>query len=124
MTLYNNVPKSSIKSSSDATVQYFNTFYQTPIYLNDADIAAVTGFFETNGFDHQSADSVAMIILSQAKSSNINAFQLLDSLKQLDGVGLSTLVGQVMNYNRFKTSSLGTSNMLSTADEIQRNILA
>jgi hypothetical protein len=65
-----------------------------------------------------------MIMLSQAKNTNITAFQLLDSLKKLDGIYLSDLVGQILNYNRFKTSSLGISIPPTPADEIQRNILA
>jgi hypothetical protein len=115
MPLYNNIPRSDIQSSSNNTVKYFNNFYNVPIDLDGTDIAAVTGFFENAGFNKESADSVAMIMLSQAKNTNITAFQLLDSLD---------LVGQILNYNRFKTSSLGISIPPTPADEIQRNILA
>jgi hypothetical protein len=124
MNLYNNIPQNKNQSSSNSTVQYFNTFYQTPISLKDSDIAAVTGFFESAGFDKQSADSVAMIILSQAKISAINPFELLDSLRKINGIELSNIVGQILNLNRFKTSILGIAPGFIIADEIQRNILA
>jgi hypothetical protein len=124
MTIYNNIPKPVVTSSSDSTVQYFNTFYQRPISLNDADIVAVTGFFENAGFSADTANSVALIILSQSKLSNLNAFELLDTLKKLNGLELSSKVAQILNHNRFKTSNLGTISIPTPADEIERNILA
>jgi hypothetical protein len=124
MTIYNNIPQSTLKSSTDSTVEFFNNFYQTPVNLDGTDIVAVAGFFETAGFSKETADSVAMVILSQAKQNNQNPFQLLDTLKTLDGIQLSGIVGEILNYNRFKTSSLGISSPITPADEIQRNILA
>jgi len=124
MTLYNNVPQQPVQSSSNSTVKFFNSYYQNPVSLNGTDLIAVTGFFESQGFNKDSAQSVAMIILSQAKSTNLNAFQILDTLKKLDGVELSGIVGQILNYNRFKTSSLGITATPTPADEIERNILA
>jgi hypothetical protein len=124
MTLYNNIPQNPIQSSSNSTAQFFSTFYQAPIELNGTDIIAVTGFFESRGFTKDAADGVAMIILSQAKANNLNAFQILDTLKILNGIELSQLVGQILNYNRFKTSTLGISTSITPADEIERNILA
>jgi hypothetical protein len=124
MSLYNNIPQKTIPSSSNSTVKFFSTFYQSPIDLNGTDIIAVTGFFESRGFTAEAADSVAMIILSQAKANNLNAFQILDTLKTLNGIELSQLVGQILNYNRFKTSTLGISTTIVPADEVERNILA
>ena len=71
----------------------------------------------------QAAQSVAMIILSQAKKDNLNPFDILDTLRGLSSVQISALVGEILNYNRFKTSSLGITLTPTPADEIQRNIL-
>ena len=46
-------------------------------------------------------------ILQQAKLDNINVFQLLDTLKKQDTIQLSTVVTEVLNYNREKISTLG-----------------
>jgi hypothetical protein len=125
MTLYNNIPQStSGGSSSDATVQYFSTFYQKPISLSDQDLAAVTGFFQGAGFSLENARSIATIILSQAKLNNSDAYTIIDTLRKLNGLQLSTIVAEILNTNRFKTSSLGTSNLSTTADEVSRNIIA
>jgi hypothetical protein len=39
-------------------------------------------------------------------------------------VEISALVGEILNYNRFKTSSLGITRPPTPAEEIQRNIIA
>ena len=47
------------------------------------------------------------MILQQAKIDDINVFQLLDTLKGTDDVKLSSVVTELLNYNRQKISTLG-----------------
>ena len=123
-SIYNNVPSEKQSSSADKTVKFFDEFYQVPVEINSTALTAMTGFFEGKGFEKDSAESVAIIILTQAKRDNLNPFQILDTLGGLDSVEISALVGEILNYNRFKTSSLGITTPPRPADEIQRNILA
>jgi hypothetical protein len=123
-SVYNNIPASVEPSSADTTVKFFDEFYQVPVEINGTALTAITGFFETKGFEKSSAESVAIIICTQAKRDNLNPFQILDTLGGLESVELSALVGEILNYNRFKTSSLGITTPPRPADEIQRNILA
>jgi hypothetical protein len=124
-TLYNNIPQSDIqkKSSSDGTTKFFDSFYQVPIEINNTTLVAIKGFFETRGWESNAAESVAIIITVQAKKDKLNPFQILDTLKGFTSVQLSALVGEILNYNRFKTSSLGIDSLAVTADEPRRNIL-
>jgi hypothetical protein len=48
--------------------------------------------------------------------------QILDTLRGLDNVQLSGLVSEILNYNRFKSSSLGYADKPQPHPEIQRNI--
>jgi hypothetical protein len=121
---YNNIPPSTVTSSDSSTVQFFNQYYQVPVELNSNSLVAMKGFFEKRGFGANAAESTALIILSQAKNDNLNEFQILDTLGGLNSVQISALVGEILNYNRFKTSSLGLAAVPTPADEIQRNILA
>jgi hypothetical protein len=123
-SVYNNIPSEKQSSSADSTIKFFDDFYQVPVEINGTALTAMTGFFESKGFEKNSAESVAIIILTQAKRDNLNAFQILDTLGGLDTLELSALVGEILNYNRFKTSSLGITSPPRPADEIQRNILA
>lgn len=123
-SVYNNIPSETQSSSVETTIKFFDDFYQVPVEINGTALTAMTGFFETKGFEKNSAESVSIIILTQAKRDNLNAFQILDTLGGLDTLELSALVGEILNYNRFKTSSLGITSPPRPADEIQRNILA
>jgi len=124
--LYNNIPQSDIqkKSSSDSTTKFFDSYYQLPVELNNTTLTAIQGFFETRGWGSLAAESVAIIITAQARKDNLNPFQILDTLKGLSDVQLSSLVGEILNYNRFKTSSLGVDFLATSAEEPRRNILA
>lgn len=119
---YSNLPSGS--SSSESTIQSFNSYYSAPIEINSAVYGAMTGFFTNKGFDVAAAESISTIVLTQSKKDNYNPMQILDTLKGLDSVELSGLLGEILNYNRFKTSSLGIAQPLRTNPEIQRNILA
>jgi hypothetical protein len=123
-TNYNNIPKDSQGSSSDSTVKFFDSYYQVPIEINGTSYTAIKGFFETKGFNAVSAESVASIILIQSKKDGLNPFDIIDTLTGFTDVEISALVGEILNYNRLKTSWLGITTVLTPANEIQRNILA
>jgi hypothetical protein len=121
---FNNIPVNDTTSSDSSTIKFFNQYYQVPVELNSNSLVAMKGFFEKRGFGANAAESTSIIILAQAKRDNLNEFQILDTLIGLDDIQISALVGEILNYNRFKTSSLGIAFNSVPADEIQRNILA
>ena len=120
---YNNIPQTRAESNSDLTVKVFDQYFQAPIDLNNNELIAMTGFFESRGFNKDSAESTALVILKQAKKDNYNPMQIMDTLTGLSNVEISGLVAEILNYNRFKTSSLGISQLYSPADDVVRNIL-
>jgi hypothetical protein len=120
---FNNIPQSRTESNSDLTVKVFDQYFQAPIDLNNNELIAMIGFFETRGFDKDSAESTALVILKQAKKDNYSPMQIMDTLTGLSNVEISGLVAEILNYNRFKTSSLGVSQLYSPADDVVRNIL-
>ena len=122
-TIYNNIPTRTEESPTDPTVKFFDSFYKVPIEVNGVSLTAIKGFFASKGYEAEAAESVAVIILIQAKKDNINPFKILDTLRGFDNVEISALVGEILNYNRFKTSNLGITRPPTPADEIQRNIL-
>lgn len=117
---YNNIP---FTQSSNQTVQAFDNYYSAPIELNASVVAAMTGYFTNRGFGEVSAESIAVTIIKQAKKDNYNPMQILDTLKGLNDVELSGLVSEILNYNRFKSSSLGYAQTFQTNPEIARNII-
>ena len=103
-----NLPQSQqVNDSSTLVKKFFNSYYTNPLEFNSNEVDATIGFFEKRGFDKSAAISTSTTLLNQAKLDNVKIFELLDTLKGLDDVQLSTVVTEVLNYNRLKTSTLG-----------------
>jgi hypothetical protein len=124
--MFSNLPLPNVQENLDsaaATVRYFDRYFNSPIELDNQSAEAIKAYFEKRGFLPASAESIALIILTQAKKDNLNAAIIMDSLSGLSDVELSGLVSEILNYNRFKTSTLGIYIAPTSSDEIQRNIL-
>jgi hypothetical protein len=123
--LYSNLPiQQTTQDSADPTKKYFDQYFNAPVDIDNNFTISIKSFFEKRGFSTSSAESIALVILTQAKKDNFNPQQIIDSLSGLTNLEISGLVAEILNYNRFKTSSLGIYIAPSAADEIQRNILA
>lgn len=118
---YSNVPSSS---GQDATVQAFNSYQSAPVELSSTVLAAMKGYFTSRDFGEVAAESIAITIMTQAKQDGYNPMQILDTLRGLNNVELSGLVSEILNYNRFKSSSLGYAQTFSPNVEVQRSIIA
>lgn len=121
---YSNLPFTKSDDSSANTVKYFNQYYDIPLDIDNNVTLSIKAFFEKRGFSSDSSEAIALIIVSQATKENFNPTIVLDSMGKLDSPTLSSVVAEILNYNRFKTSTLGTYVNPIAADEIQRNILA
>jgi hypothetical protein len=123
-SFYNNIPIPNGMASNLPIVQTTNQYWPSPIELNNSELMAMTAFFQKRGFSTDAAESTAVIIMQQAYKDRINAMKILDTLSGLNSAELSALVGEILNYNRLKTSSLGISQQTIPSDFITRNILA
>ena len=119
---FSNIPVN--KTSQDSTIQAFDSYFSMPVEINSSVLAAMKGYFTARGFAEVSAESIAITIIRQAKQDDYNPMQILDTLKGLDDVALSGLVSEILNYNRFKSSSLGYAEKFRTHPEVLRNIIA
>jgi hypothetical protein len=122
MSQYSNLPPAALPSNSD-TVNAMNNYYSKSIELNSTVLAAMTGYFTNRGFGNVAAESITLTIMTQAHTDGYNPMQILDTLKGLTNVQLSGLVSELLNYRRFKSSSLGYSRGFTPNPQIQRNIV-
>jgi len=121
--IYNNIPQETPSSNSNLTVKVFDQYFQSTVDLNNNELIAMTGFFENRGFDKTSAETTALTVLKQAKKDRYNAMQIMDTLSGLSNVEISGLVAEILNFNRFKTSGLGISQLYAPSEDVIRNIL-
>lgn len=117
--LYSNIP---INNSGHQIISY-DTLYSPPLEVETGVLTSIKGFFTSKGFDDISSETIAITLIKQAKLDNYNPMQLLDTLKGLSSVEISALVGEIINFNRFKTSFLGYARQFTPNSEVKRNVI-
>jgi hypothetical protein len=100
-----NLPKSQDIVTNVKT--FFNNNFTKTVSFPAGQIDATVAFFVKRGFDQNSAGSVAIVLLNQARAEGVDVFKLLDTFKTLTDIQLSQVVAQVLNASRDKTSLLG-----------------
>jgi hypothetical protein len=102
---------------------FFDNYFAKTVSFPAEQIDAVVGFFLKRGFDNNSANSIAIVLLNQARKEHVAVFALIDSLKSLTDIQLTQVVTQVLNGSREKTSLLGYRITPATDTYESRNIL-
>jgi len=113
------------QDSASIAKKFFSTYYNKGLSINVEILDSTIAFFQGRGFEATAAQSVATVLLSQAKIDGVNVNTLLDTLKGLDEVQLSRIVREVLNYNRLRISVLG--DKVDTSNNVEyekRNIIA
>jgi hypothetical protein len=125
MTYYNNIPTPPpVVDSASATLQVFDAYAVAPLNVESSTYDAMTGFFTSRGFGDDAAKSNSYVIIKQAILDGLNPFKLIETMKGLDNVEISALITEILNYNRYKTSSLGTASPFEPIESVKRNIIA
>lgn len=102
-----NLPSELIQDSAAGTKLFFDTYGQAPLEFNANDVNVCVTFFSKKGFGEDAAQTVSSVILKQAKLDGTPISIILDSLKNTDTLGLSQIVGEILNNNRTSISTLG-----------------
>ena len=118
-----NIGVSSAKGNQ-SVVEFLSGIEEERVELDGAEYDATVAFFTSRDYDLQSAQSLAYVLMKQAKADNVNIFTVLDTLKPSDPVQLSQLVTEVLNAYRYKTSVLGYKNDRTAQSHVSRNIKA
>jgi hypothetical protein len=118
-----NLPSPEHASSDSEIKQFFDKFYMTEVTFPAGEIDAVVGFFQRREFDVTSARTLAIVLLNQARNDNVNVFTLLETLKSIPTMQLSSVVAQILNAYREKTSLIGYRVSVPDNSYETRNIL-
>jgi len=122
---YNNIPVQKTASSSDMSLAVLNGVNSsTSVYINNQALVALTGYLESKGFKNPSADTVAVTILTQAKKDGFDPWTVIETIKTATNDTITSIVAEIINTNRFKTSSLGYVRVTNPVEDIARNIVA
>ena len=118
---YTNLPYITTKNK---TIQEFEGYQNLKPSSDPSVYNAMVGFLNSRGFDVVASELISEVILTQARSDGYNPMQILDSMKSLNQIEMSSIVAEILNFNRYKSSSLGYAAQNNTNNEILRNIIA
>lgn len=119
-----NLPSPTVVDSAQFTKQFFDSYGNEPLEFPANDVEATVSFFQSRGFDRDAAEITAGVMLKQAKLDNMPIFELLDTMKKLDGLQISALIAEVLNNNRPSSSVLGYRQSPNLQDVKVRNVAA
>jgi len=119
----NSLPNNTSQNSETKVTKFFNSYFTEKLAFPSNEVDAVVGFFEKRGFEKSGAISTATVLLNQAKIDNVKVFELLDTLKGLDNIQLSTVVTEILNYNRLRSSTLGFKLTTTVNTAEKRNVV-
>ena len=112
------------KDKLDETIDKLTTTtYQTDYEFNVGEYDSTIAFFVQRGFKRESAESIAYVILAQAKIDSVKPQEILDKLSGATDAELSEIMTIILNANRYKSSRLGVRRTLATKETVSRNIL-
>ena len=110
------------KNDPQSLIDYVSGFNGDRFSFAAGEYDAVKGFFVNKGFASTSAESIAYIILRQARVDNVPVFQIIDQLAKTTTLELNEIIAEILNLNRFKTSVLGFKSARESLSQAQRNI--
>ena len=113
-------------TGTQATIQFLSGIGDDKVELNASEYDAAIAFFEERDYDRLASESIAYVLMRQAKIDDVSVFKILDTLKATttDPITLNNLVGEILNLNRFKTSILGYKSAGPENTLAKRNIKA
>jgi hypothetical protein len=117
-----NLPEKIISDSGGSTKLFFDLYGREAVEFSANDVDASVGFFKGKGFLDDAAVATGFVILKRAKAEGRPVFELLDTLKDLNGIQLSELIARILNSDRRPTSVLGFRSATSVPKNIARSI--
>lgn len=112
------------QTPDERIVQFISGIEKEATEIDGAKFDAATAFFTARDYDQQSAETLAYILMKQAKNDNVDVFKVLDTLRPATPLEMSQLVSEILNAYRYKTSVLGYKNDRNANTQISRNIRA
>jgi len=116
----NNAEKS--QNSADTTLDFFNNYNKAQVNLKSSDVDAFVDILTRKGMQEETAKTTTRIILQQCSIDGIDPMTVYEELRQSTRMELTETVGEILNVNRPKSSTLGTKK-IATDNTAKRNII-
>jgi hypothetical protein len=112
----------SANNSADKTLDFFNSFNKQEINLKSSDVTAFVDLLTRKGMAPETAKQSTNIILKQCNIDEIDPMTIYEELRQTSNMQLTDTLGEILNINRPKSSTLGTAKE-KVDNSAKRNII-
>lgn len=120
--IYTTADQTNSNNSSQATTDFFNNYNKQEVNLKTSDVSAFVDLLTNKGMAEQTAQETTNIILKQCNIDDVDPMTVFDELRQTTNMKLTDLLGEILNINRPKSSTLGTAKQKVT-NSAKRNII-
>ena len=110
------------QNSADTTLDFFNNYNKAQVNLKSSDVDAFVDILTRKGMQEETAKTTTRIILQQCSIDSIDPMTVYEELRQSTRMELTETVGEILNVNRPKSSTLGTKK-IATDNTAKRNII-
>lgn len=95
------------KSTTDKSVILFDNFYKREIKVDSNEYDIVRAYFRSIYQDPNIADDFTAVMFEVALGYNKNVLELLDEMKDQDGISVNATIAYYLNGLRSKATLLG-----------------
>ena len=110
-------------STTDATTNFFNNFFQPSFTVSQNTDDTVLAFFEKITNNKESAILLASAVIYTSQARNIDPLETLTKFSTMGTAELNSYITMFLNLNRAGTSYLGINNTPRVSKYVQRMIM-
>lgn len=111
------------KSGADRTIRIFDNFYAFNLVIPANEYDVVHSYFLSVCETKQIADNFTTFLFKIAQETQINALELLDSIRGTSRLDMNKVISYYLNSFKSKTALYGVAYIPVSNQSVQRNIL-
>ena len=108
---------------AESVTKISDRFYELDLVVDSNEWDTVYSYFKKIMNDPDIANNFATIVFRISKKNDVNALELLESLKGQDGMSLTMSMAYMMNNDRSNSVLLGVGNIITPDYYAARNVI-
>jgi hypothetical protein len=116
---YSNLPSTNI----EVTQAFFDQYFAQQISISENELNAIIGYFSSRTNNKQSAEALAVAVITGSLEQDVPPMEILDQFKKLEQTQIDTYLAYFLNLTRYPTSLVGLSTVPVASKYVTRSIL-
>ena len=112
-----------LNSNKDVTQNFFEQYFDQRIAISENELNAIIGYFTSRTANKESAEALAVAVLTGSVEQDLSPMEVLDQFKKLSATQIDTYLAYFLNLTRYPTSLVGLSSTPVASQYVTRAIL-